>query len=366
MDKFKLDEIQAEDILDMRLRSLARLAKISLEEEHAKLTKLKGELEDILSSDANIRKVAIKELDADLKVFGDERRTLVEPAAAASAKDITDNMVQDKASNESIAVVLTEKGWISWKAAKQLGPIQDSDFKVKIGDKIRRTFIGSRADTLMLLDQNGQGYSLNLIDLSGRTGEQSVISWFETGAKILEGAISSNPDDKYILAGQNGYGFIIKASNWINRQKKGKAILTLADNEKPVEPVAIPADATAETSVVLLTSDNKNVALPLGDIKELGKGKGVALLGLAKDQTLLDICLTDADGKVTLVSEDGTKADLVNKDIKKVLGARKSTAKGKIINKNQNWVKFDKQLKIDIIEEDVVNEPDEDNNGDDS
>lgn len=368
MDKFKLDEIQAEDILDMRLRSLARLAKISLEEEHAKLTKLKGELEDILSSDANIRKVAIKELDADLKVFGDERRTLVEPAAAASAKDITDNMVQDKASNESIAVALTEKGWISWKAAKQLGPIQDSDFKVKIGDKIRRTFIGSRADTLMLLDQNGQGYSLNLIDLSGRAGEQSVISWFETGAKILEGAISSNPDDKYILAGQNGYGFVIKASNWINRQKKGKAILTLSDNEKPVEPVAIPADATPETSVVLLTSDNKNVALPLSDIKELGKGKGVALLGLAKDQTLLDICLTDSEGKVTLVSEDGTKADLLNKDIKKVLGARKSTAKGKILNKNQNWIKFDKQLKIDIIEEDIINESDEDNteNGDDS
>ena len=76
--------------------------------------------------------------------------------------------------------------------------------------------------------------------------------------------------------------------------------------------------------------------------------------------------MTDADGKVTLVSEDGTKADLVNKDIKKILGARKSTAKGKIINKNQNWVKFDKQLKIDIIEEDVVNEPDEDDNGDDS
>lgn len=368
MVKFKLDEIQAEDILDMKLRSLAKLAKISIEEEHARLTKFKAELEDILSSEANIRKVAIKELDADLKSFGDERKTLVEPAAPASAKDITDNMVQDKASNESIAVALTEKGWISWKSAKELGTIQDSDFKVKIGDKIRRTFVGSRADTLMLLDQNGQGYSLNLIDLSGRTGEQSVINWFDTGAKILEGAIASNPEDKYILAGQNGYGFVIKASNWINRQKKGKAVLTLAANEKPVEPVAIPADATPETSVVLLTSDNKNVALPLGEIKELGKGKGVALLGLAKDQTLLDICLTDSDGKVTLVSEDGTKADLMNKDIKKVLGARKSTAKGKVLNKNQNWVKFDKQLKIDIIEEDVINEPEKDDteNGDDS
>lgn len=352
MAKFKLDEIQAEDILDMRLRSLAKLAKISIEEEHAKLTKLKAELEDLLSSDANIKKLAIKELDADLKAFGDERKTLVEAATSSSAKDITDNMVQDKASNEPIAVALTEKGWLSWKSAKQLGVVQDSDFKIKTGDKIRRVFIGTRADTLMLLDQNGRGYSLNLIDLSGRNGEQSIIAFFKTGAKMIEGAISSSPEDRYILAGENGYGFVIKADKWINRQKAGKDVLTLAPNECPVEPVAIPSEATPDSVVVLLTSDNKNVALPLGDIKELGKGKGVALLGLAPDQRLLDIALTDADGKVTLKDENGTTADLSAKDIKKVLGARKSTAKGKVINKNQNWIKFEKTPKMSIIDGD--------------
>lgn len=364
MTKFKLDEIQAEDILDMRLRSLAKLAKISIEEEHAKLTKLKAELEDLLSSDANIKKLAIKELDADLKSFGDERKTLVEAATSSSAKDITDNMVQDKASNEPIAVALTEKGWLSWKSAKQLGVVQDSDFKIKTGDKIRRVFIGTRADTLMLLDQNGRGYSLNLIDLSGRNGEQSIIAFFKTGAKMIEGAISSSPEDRYILAGENGYGFVIKADKWINRQKAGKDVLTLAPNELPVEPVAIPADSTAETTVVLLTSDNKNVALPLGDIKELGKGKGVALLGLAPDQRLLDIALTDADGKVTLKDENGTTADLSAKDIKKVLGARKSTAKGKVINKNQNWIKFEKTPKMSIIDGD--NESDDSDNDENS
>lgn len=364
MTKFKLDEIQAEDILDMRLRSLAKLAKISIEEEHAKLTKLKAELEDLLSSDANIKKLAIKELDADLKAFGDERKTLVEAATSSSAKDITDNMVQDKASNEPIAVALTEKGWLSWKSAKQLGVVQDSDFKIKTGDKIRRVFIGTRADTLMLLDQNGRGYSLNLIDLSGRNGEQSIIAFFKTGAKMIEGAISSSPEDRYILAGENGYGFVIKADKWINRQKAGKDVLTLAPNELPVEPVAIPAGSTAETTVVLLTSDNKNVALPLGDIKELGKGKGVALLGLAPDQRLLDIALTDADGKVTLKDENGTTADLSAKDIKKVLGARKSTAKGKVINKNQNWIKFEKTPKMSIIDGD--NESDDSDNDENS
>lgn len=364
MTKFKLDEIQAEDILDMRLRSLAKLAKISIEEEHAKLTKLKAELEDLLSSDANIKKLAIKELDADLKAFGDDRKTLVEAATSSSAKDITDNMVQDKASNESIAVALTEKGWLSWKSAKQLGPVQDSDFKIKTGDKIRRVFTGTRADTLMLLDQNGRGYSLNLNDLSGRLGEQSIIAFFKTGAKMIEGAISSSPEDKYILAGENGYGFVIKADKWINRQKAGKDVLTLAPNESPVEPVAIPADAAPETTVVLLTSDGKNVALPLGDIKELGKGKGVALLGLAPDQRLLDIALTDADGKVTLKDENGTTADLSAKDIKKVLGARKSTAKGKVINKNQNWIKFEKMPKMSIIDE--GNESDDSENDENS
>lgn len=364
MTKFKLDEIQAEDILDMRLRSLAKLAKISIEEEHAKLTKLKAELEDLLSSDANIKKLAIKELDADLKAFGDDRKTLVEAATSSSAKDITDNMVQDKASNESIAVALTEKGWLSWKSAKQLGPVQDSDFKIKTGDKIRRVFTGTRADTLMLLDQNGRGYSLNLNDLSGRLGEQSIIAFFKTGAKMIEGAISSSPEDKYVLAGENGYGFVIKADKWINRQKAGKDVLTLAPNESPVEPVAIPADAAPETTVVLLTSDGKNVALPLGDIKELGKGKGVALLGLAPDQRLLDIALTDADGKVTLKDENGTTADLSAKDIKKVLGARKSTAKGKVINKNQNWIKFEKMPKMSIIDE--GNESDDSENDENS
>lgn len=363
MDKFKLDEIQAEDILDMRLRSLARLGKISLEEEHARLTNLKSELEDILSSENNIKKVAIKELDMDLKTFADDRRTIIQEASSANAKDITENMTQDKALSDPIAVALTEKGWISWKTAKQLGNVQESDFKVKTGDKIRRIFIGSKADTLMLLDNNGKGYSINLIELSGRLGEQPAI---DTGAKVVEGALASSPEDKYILAGQNGYGFVVKADNWISRLKGGKALLTLAEGELPVEPVAIPKNATNESVVVLLTSDNKNVALPLGDIKELGKGKGVALLGLAPNQKLLDIALADNDGKVTLQSEDGKSAELLPKDIKKVYGSRKSTAKGKVLNKNQTWIKFDKILKIDIIEEVTDDSENETNDSEDN
>lgn len=338
MKKFKLDEIQAENILEMTLRAIAKMGKISLEEDKARLLIDKTLYEEQLSDEKNIKKLIIKELDEDLKEFGDDRKTILDEQEPATL-NITADMVQDKASNEMIAVSISERGWIGWKVAKKITEIKPDDFKFKTGDAFKRIYIASRADTLAIIDNNGKGYSIPLIELAGRNGADPFTKRFN-GAKIVEGAIISNPEQKYILAGEKGYGFVIKGSDWITKQKAGKQLITLLKGENPLKPILLPEIYDEKTNVVLFNSENKFVSFPLTDLKEMAKGKGVALMHVSDNEKILDIDIAKNDGTVTLFTENNNYVTLSEKDIKKVLGIRKATSKGKVLTKTDKALSF--------------------------
>ena len=341
MDKFGLDEIQAEDVLDMRLRQVARLEKNNIIEEIGKLKPEQKRLGDLLADEKSIRKLIIKELDADEKAFGDARRTMLAPAESSAASRSKSNSSADimveRLPPEPIAVVLTERGWLGWRPAKSWEDALASDFKIKTGDSIKRMFFGDRnADFMLLMDENGRAYSLRLMDLPSKMDMLPLTTWFDLQGKIAEGALG-NGEQKWIVAGSGGCGFVVKANDWINRMKAGKAFLTLAADEKPLPPVPLPADVDGKSPVLALATDGRAVAFTLDDVKVLPKGKGVSLMGFAKDHHLSDIALA-VDG-LQLQTAKGSVAKL-NVDVGAFMGPRSAGKKGKALHKQSEGAVF--------------------------
>lgn len=346
MNTYELSDIQAEDILEMRLRALSRMEKESILNEHKKLSKEQSRLSKILSSENNIKKEAIKELESDLAKYGDERRTLIQEAKPSNANELVLEIVQDKASNENIAIAITERGWLSWKIAKNIEEVSDNDFKLKTGDSIKRKFFGNRDAVLMLLDQQGKGYSINLVDLPGKNDSNAFSAFIEPGAKIVDG-IMGYAEEHFLIAGQNGYGFVVKGNSWISKTKSGKSLINLAPGEFPIQPLLVPLsdniDENKKQIVVTLASDGKSVAISLPEIKVLNKGRGVALMGLGKEAKLLDVALVKTDGTVILKNEEN-EFSVSNKEIQKVLKTRSSSHKGKAFSPKTTWIGFKKDI----------------------
>jgi len=333
MDKYKLDEIQADDVLEMRLRQIAKLEKTKLLEEQANLIPQSEKLGQLLADDKLLKKLVIKELDEDTKQFGDQRRTLIQTAEVSDTKTIAEEMVQDKANNETMAIVLSERGWLGWRPSKTLEEAMQSDFKLKSGDTIRRLWFGNRAQTLLLLNQSGKGYSLNLTQLATKADSAPLTQWFETTTRIVEGALMSNGEEKYVLSNSGGYGFIITAKDWDGRMKAGKNIMKIEDGETIFEPLTIN---NKEQIFISMASDNKTVAFPVTDIKELPKGKGVILMGLGKGCRIKGTTLIEKTDGITLTTEHRT-VDIPNEIVKKILITRDANKKGKFLDNTEIW-----------------------------
>lgn len=337
MSTFGLDEIQAEDVLEMRLRQLANLEKTKLLDEQARLLVEQERLAKLLGDEKLLRKLIVKELEADAKAFGDDRRTELAPAEATNAKKQAETLASERLSPEPVAIVLTERGWLGWRPAKTMEEALAGDFKVKAGDSIRRTWVGDRnSDHAVFMDETGRAYSLKLTDLPSKADMLPLTTWFEPQAKITEGAVGSNAS-QWIVLGSSGYGFVVKGSQWINRMRAGKAFLTLGDEDRPLPPIPLPEKVDPQTPVIVLSTDGRAVSFPLADIKELPKGKGVGLIGLAPEQKLADAAMVQEG--LALRSSKGTKVNLPA-DLSSFLGGRSAGKKGKALHKNSQGAVF--------------------------
>ena len=330
---FKLSEIQADDVLDMRLRQLANLEKYKLLDEQKEKLAEQARLEKLLGDEKLLRKLIIKELDEDAKKFGDNRRTLIQESASSAGRR-TEDMTTTLMGPEPVGVVLTERGWIAWRPAKSLEEAQSLDYKIKTGDTVKRVYFGDRAHNLLLISQKGRAYSLRLTDLPSKADTAPLTQFFdiENSDKIVEAAIAQ-AQDKYVVAGSGGYGFIVEASAWINRMKAGKAFLTLSDDEYPLPPLPITPEQMAHP-VVVLSSDGRAVSFPLSEIKELPKGKGVGLIGLAPNCVVADLTVHTPEAPAVLQLPKGKVYSLSNDDVNSILGARSSSKKGKALHKH--------------------------------
>ena len=283
--RFKLSERQAEDILEIRLRQLARLEAIKIEQELSKLREDQVKLEDILNNPNSLKRLMVKEIEADAKAFGDERRTLVQAEKRAVA--------EIKVIDEPVTVVVSDKGWVRTRTGH--GHAADA-FAFKAGDTLRGTFECRTIDTLIVLGSNGRTYSLPVSALPGGRGDgQPITTLIElepgaTAAHYMAGAL----DAGYLLSSSDGYGFVAQIQYMTSRQKAGKAFVNLAANARVNEPSPLLIHRTTDngvqpimaTNVACASVDGRVLTFELTELKHMPKGgRGLMLLDLAdKDQ----------------------------------------------------------------------------------
>jgi topoisomerase-4 subunit A len=273
---FRLSDRQAEDILEIRLRQLARLEAIKIQQELAELRKEKAGLHDLLDNPASMKKTLIKEIEADAKQFGDARRTLIEEAVRAS--------VEQKVVDEPVTVVISDKGWVR---ARTGHGHEASQFTFKAGDSLYGTFECRTVDHLLVFGSNGRVYSVAVAALPGARGDGVPITTLidlAAGTKILHYFAGSN-EIGLLLASDAGYGFTAKVGDMVGRMKAGKAFMTLEENDLPLPPAVINEDASA---IACLSENGRLLVFGLNEIKQLSSGgRGVILMELEEKEALL-------------------------------------------------------------------------------
>ncbi|OYO30913.1 DNA topoisomerase IV subunit A [Janthinobacterium sp. PC23-8] len=283
IEAFNLSERQADDILEIRLRQLARLETIKIQQELAELRKEEKSLQDLLDNPGSMKRSIIREIEADAKQFGDARRTLIEEAQKAVA--------EQKVLDEPVTVIISEKGWV--RARTGIGH-DAAQFTFKAGDALHGAFECRTVDTLLGFGNNGKIYSVpvsalpnargdgvpitTLCDLSGGTPGNAV--------RILH-YFAGNGATNLLLATSAGYGFIAKAGDMASRLKGGKSFITLGDGDLPLAPRVI---APAASALACLTEGTRLLVFGLDEMKTLTKGgTGVKLIELEGKDKLLAV-----------------------------------------------------------------------------
>ncbi|MDE1547212.1 DNA topoisomerase IV subunit A [Dechloromonas agitata] len=284
---FKLSDIQAEDILEIRLRQLARLEGLKIGEELAKLREEAAGLNTLLDSEEALRACVAAEIEADAKKYGDDRRTLIEADAKVTLSDTKSLSIPD----EPTTLIVSKHGWLRSRSGHNVDPTQLS---FRSGDSLLACLPCRTVDHLILLDHQGRAYSIPAADLPGGKGDgvpaTSLVDFQDGGKLCLAQAVSA--DKLYLVAGEGGYGFRVKGEDFVSRGKAGKAFLTLDDGEAPA--IFQPAPATGDIAV--FTRDGRALVFALDEIRQLAKGRGLKLIDATPGKTALDEIIPVIDG----------------------------------------------------------------------
>ena len=238
--RFALTERQADDILEIRLRQLARLEAIKIEQELTELQRQQAELQDILDNPATLRRLMANEIEQDAQQFADARRTLIQAEQKASA--------EVKVPDEPVTVVISEKGW----ARTRQGHGHDAaGFAFKAGDGLYATFECRSVDHLLVFGSGGRVYSVPVASLPGARGDGQPVTSFielEPGTQPVH-YFAGPPSAALLLAASSGHGFIAQVEHMLSRHKGGKAFITLAEGAQLCRPAPIaPAAADGEAA----------------------------------------------------------------------------------------------------------------------
>ena len=280
---FKLSDRQAEDILEIRLRQLARLEAIKIEQELSKLRDERAKLEDILGSAAALRRTVVKEIEADAKQYGDDRRTLIQAEKRVTA--------EVKVVDEPVTVIVSQKGWVRALKGHEIDVAAQT---FKAGDALWGHFRCRSVDPLIVVGSNGRVYSVPVSTLPGGRGDGQPITTMielESGTQIAH-YVAGAATQRLVFAGSTGYGLIAQLGDLVGRQKAGKTFLALDDGEAPLLAV-VPNDVVA-LQLGVLSAQGRLLTFPLDELKHQPKGgKGLTLMDLEpKDSVVSLACFT--------------------------------------------------------------------------
>ncbi|HLV48319.1 MAG TPA: DNA topoisomerase IV subunit A [Aliidiomarina sp.] len=279
MERFSISDTQAESILELKLRHLAKLEEVKLRGEQDELSKERDKLQLLLGSERRLKTLVRKELLADAEKYGDDRRSpLVErvEAKALSERDLTPS--------EPVTVVLSKKGWV--RCAKG-HDVEGSNLSYRSGDSFLTQVAGRSNNVAVFFDSSGKTYSAEAHTLpSARSQGDPLTGRFSIVAgENVEHVLMGKDDSQWLVSSDAGYGFITKFTDMISRVKAGKAMLTLPASAKVLEPQPITDVST--DSLVVVSNEGRMLVFPVADLPTLARGKGNKLLSIPTSRAKL-------------------------------------------------------------------------------
>jgi topoisomerase-4 subunit A len=276
IERFELSEIQADYILDTRLRQLARLEEMKLRNEQDELNKERTKLMALLGSEAKLKKLVRTELIKDAETYGDDRRSPI--VERAEAKAMTEH---DLLPNEKVTVVLSEKGWV--RSAKG-HDIDATGLSYKAGDGFQTAAMGRSNQYAVFIDSTGRSYSLAAHTLPSARGQGEPLTGKlqpPPGA-TFECVLLPEDDALYVIASDAGYGFVVKGEDLQAKNKAGKALLSLPKGAKVMLPRTV-ADRE-QNWLAAVTTEGRLLIFKISDLPQLSKGKGNKIIGVPGDR----------------------------------------------------------------------------------
>ncbi|MBX3624686.1 MAG: DNA topoisomerase IV subunit A [Rhizobacter sp.] len=321
IERFKLSEIQAEDILEIRLRQLARLEAIKIEQQLKELREEQGKLEDILNSPATLKRTLIKEIEGDAKQYGDDRRTLIQ----AEKKAVAEIKVVD----EPVTVVVSLKGWVR---ALKGHEVDASALAFKAGDGLYGVFPCRTVDSLLVFGSNGRVYSTAVAQLPGGRGDGQPITTLielESGTQPLH-YFAAAPDTTLLLSNTGGFGLLAQVGDMVSRQRGGKSFLTLEADDKVLPPVPL---VVGHSQVACLSMSGRLLAFPLQELKLQPKGgRGLTLMDVDAKDPLVSVASCANGVKVLGTGRGGKAKEEELKGASLAVYAGKRARKGKTLD----------------------------------
>jgi topoisomerase-4 subunit A len=271
--RFELSELQAEAILETKLRHLAKLEEMKIRGEQEKLAAERDEIDRILKSRTRLRKLVRDEIVADAERYGDDRRSKLVQRAAAQAIAETELVV-----SEPVTVVLSRSGWV--RAAKG-HDIDPRSLSYKTGDEYRAVARGRSTQQAVFLDSTGRAYSLPAHAMPSARGQGEPLSGRldPPDGATFPGVLIGDPEERWVLASSAGYGFVVKLEDLHSRNRAGKAVLKVPEGSSVIAPVPVPAVDGALVAAV--NSDGRLLTFPVSDLPELPRGKGNKIFGIS-------------------------------------------------------------------------------------
>lgn len=275
MQRYHLSEVQANAILDLRLRQLAKLEEIKLKAEQDQLGGEKAELEKILGSKARLKTLIKQELLAIADDYGDPRRSgLIESVAEAQAYT-----EEDLLTNEPITVVLSEKGWARAAKGHELVP---QELSYRSGDGFLQAARGRTNEILVFIDSAGRAYNMAPHTLPSARGQgEPLTGRFKppAGARYV-GVIIGGADARVLMASNAGFGFIGPLAEMVTKNKAGKAVLSVPAGGMALPPCLVSDAEVADALVAAVTNQGRMLVFPLREVPELSRGKGNKLINV--------------------------------------------------------------------------------------
>jgi topoisomerase-4 subunit A len=273
MARFGLSDAQAESILELKLRNLAKLEEMKIRGEQDELAAERDSLQLILGSEARLKTLIRKELQAAAEQYGDERRSPLKSRDEARAFSELELMSADP-----ITVVLSEKGWI--RAAKG-HEVESASLSYKSGDAFKLDARGRSNQPTVILDSTGRAYTLASHNLPSARGQGEPVTGRinpPSGA-TFEGLLLADEQQRFLLASDAGYGFVAVYSDLQTKNRAGKGVLSLPKGGRVLQPSPVPAE-NAGAWVAALSNEGRLLVFPLADLPQLARGKGNKILGI--------------------------------------------------------------------------------------